>query len=680
MGMAGGIRAGQAYIEFMVDSTKFVGGLNAVQKRLKAMGSSIAFAGAQLSAIGAAGVAGFLPAIQAASTFEERLNLFSLAFGSQTESMRAWATSTADALGRSESQVIGTAASIASSMLGLGFDDTQAMEMSKALTTLSVDLASLYNTTDEQAVTALLAAFRGEADPLERYKVNVKQAAVNTKLLQDGIDPSKATESQKAYARYALILKSTTRAQGDAIRTAGSFANQMKRLGAGVTDAQVAIGSALLPALSGALAKLNGLKNGIVEWLRANPELIQQVLLLSGVVFALGTGLVALGGFIFYAANALSLFTAPFALATNAMRLLGPLVVALLNPIGLLVAAVVGIGAAVVVGLGGIGPVFQWLGDMFSWLKDRGSEIAGAIGAALARGDIAAAANVLWATLKLAWTNGVGALKTTWAGLKSFLLTVWIEAVYGLASAWPKAAALLTNAWTNTAAFFRNIWNGAFVFIEKKWLALSTQFEQMQLTFQFATGQISQQEMNEKWDAASQRERDTNALIDADAAAAAAQRNTGQDEAIKAANAQRDSQLAILESMRKEELARMAGGDTAAITAAEDELAKAKAEYEAALAAANIQSTAGTPEAPVAPEIAGGDPEAMKAAAEAANQVAKNISVGPLLGGERAGQVFGASTEHLAIAKKQLAAQEKTVEELDQLGKEIYSALGLEYQ
>lgn len=679
MGMAGGIRAGAAYIEFMVDSTKFVGGLNAVQNRLRAMGSSIAFAGAQLSAIGAAGLAGFLPAIKAASTFEERLNVFGTTFGAQTQAMRGWSTATADALGRSESQIVGFVSSIATSMLGLGFDDSQATAMSKSLTTLAVDLASFYNTTDDDALTALLAAFRGEADPIERYKVNVKQAAVNTKLLQDGLDPSKATEAQKAYARYALILEQTTRVQGDATKTSGSFANQMKRLQAGVEDAQVAIGSALLPALSGALAKLNGMKNGIVEWLRANPELVQQVFMLAGVVFTLGAGLVALGGFIFYAASALSVFTAPFALATGAMRLLGPLVVALLNPIGLLVAAVVGIGAAVVVGLGGIGPIFEWLGSMFNWLKDRGSEIAGAIGAALARGDIAAAANVLWATLKLAWTTGVGALKTTWSGLKNFLLTVWIEAVYGLASAWPKAAALLTNAWTNTAAFFRNIWNGAFTFIEKKWIALSTQFEQMQLTFQFATGQISQQEMNEKWDAAAQRERDTNALIDADAAAAAAQRNTGQDEAVKAANAQRDQQLAILDAMRQEELARTGNGDTAATAAAEEQLAKAQAEYEAALAAANKQSTTATEEAPVAPEIAGGDPAAMQAAADAANQVAKNISVGPLLGGERAGQVFGASTEHLAIAKKQLAAQEKTVEELGQIDKNLATAMALEY-
>jgi hypothetical protein len=75
-----------------------------------------------------------------------------------------------------------------------------------------------------------------------------------------------ATEQQKALARLNLIMKGTADAQGDAERTAGSFANQGRALWSAVADLGVEFGSALLPALNVFI----GAAKDAVQWVRNN--------------------------------------------------------------------------------------------------------------------------------------------------------------------------------------------------------------------------------------------------------------------------------------------------------------------------------------------------------------------------------------------------------------------------
>ena len=70
-----------------------------------------------------------------------------------------------------------------------------------------------------------------------------------------------ATEAQKAWARFAIILDGTKAAQGDAARSAGSYANQMKQLDASIEDVSAALGAVFLPLATEFISWVNdGLK------------------------------------------------------------------------------------------------------------------------------------------------------------------------------------------------------------------------------------------------------------------------------------------------------------------------------------------------------------------------------------------------------------------------------------
>ena len=99
----------------------------------------------------------------------------------------------------------------------------------------------------------------GSSEVLAKYGINTKEAAVSQEALNNGWDPSALTEQQKAMARLAIIAKTLGEqgAIGDAAKTAGSFANVLKKLRASAIDMGTAIGRQLLPPLTAAAARLS---------------------------------------------------------------------------------------------------------------------------------------------------------------------------------------------------------------------------------------------------------------------------------------------------------------------------------------------------------------------------------------------------------------------------------------
>lgn len=664
----GAIRAGQAFIELFLDSTKFVSGINTLQSRLKRIGTSVATAGAKLTALGGATVAAFVPAIKAASDFEESLNVFGAVFGKNTGEMRKWAAETANAIGRSEAQLVSFVAKSKNQLLNFGFDDSQATEMSKALSTLAVDLASFYNTADDDAMTALAAAFRGEADPIERFGVNVNAAAVNMRLLNQNIDPEAATLAQKAYARYTIILEQTARAQGDSVKTAGSFANQMKRLQAAAENIGVAIGSTLLPILTKVSSALLNVSGSVVKWVQENPQLAKTIFLVAAGVTALGAGLVVVGGIIAAASVALSALTAPFALIAGAIGLVVPALMALLSPIGLVTAALVGVAAAVWAGMGGIGPVIDYLSNAFTWLKDRASEAFGAIAKALTRGDISAAAGVLWASLKVAWRAGISALQSYWINFKTFVLRVFTEVAFSLAEVWIRGTAGIETAWINMTGRLKKYWASVVASSQDLWTRFTIFVGKDAIQARANAGEITQAEADAQiklLEIGGQAARDEVAnnlvkrLTEAD---------QKQKEGVARSRQKRDSELAGLEKARNEAQDALSADQDAALAAAKGELAKAKSEYDKALAVAN-GGEAGDPAAPNAP----GTPPKPLADFDPNNvaRISRALTSGPLLGGERAGQVFGGANEQVALSRLQLAEMKKMREEQERTRKQL---------
>lgn len=317
---ASAIRAGRAFVELFTKDDELRKGLSRAQKMIGDFGKRVDAAGAKLLAVGAAAAAPFALAIKAASDVEETMNKFNVVFGRSSDVVKAWGDAFAAEVGRSKQQVADFLAGTQDLFIPLGFDAAQATDLSKTITKLAVDLASFNNVADATVLRDLHAALTGSGETMKKYGVIVSEAAVKQELLNTSIDPAKATEQQKVFARLSIILRGTTAAQGDALRSADGFANQMKRLQAEVANTAAEIGQALLPVVTPLLKEISGVAQGTAQWAMQNKETVVRAAKLAAGTIALGAALKVVGA----ALAAIAVAQKGINLAILASRALGP--------------------------------------------------------------------------------------------------------------------------------------------------------------------------------------------------------------------------------------------------------------------------------------------------------------------------------------------------------------------
>lgn len=259
--------------------------LAANEQRVKAWVKGVAVAGA--AALAATAAVG----LNAASDMQEALNKFDVVFGANRQSMKEWADQFAADVGRSQRLAVEFLASTQDLLIPVGIDPRAAEQMSQDVTRLAIDVASFNNKLDSDVLRDFHSALTGGGETVKKYGVVLDVAATKAKLLENSIDPKTATNAQKVWARWQIILDSTTAAQGDAIRSGDSYANQMKRLEGQMEDLAAGLGAALLPAASEFLELVNEILGPVTEWAAQNPELVSTM-------FELAAGLTAVYGII----------------------------------------------------------------------------------------------------------------------------------------------------------------------------------------------------------------------------------------------------------------------------------------------------------------------------------------------------------------------------------------------
>ena len=216
----------------------------------------------------------------AAADAEETRGKFSAVFKHLTRDAEAWAERYADAVGRSRTAVKGWMATLQDTFVPLGYSREEAYKLSQQLVKLGVDLASFNNLRSEEAIERLVSALVGNHETVRKFGVIIDEAGLKQEALRSGIVTSAKdlTAAQKVQARYQLIMKGTTDAQGDAIRTADSFANRQRRAAANWTNLKERIGTFLTqsPAVRNFFADMSkGLERADL-WLKTNRASIQK--------------------------------------------------------------------------------------------------------------------------------------------------------------------------------------------------------------------------------------------------------------------------------------------------------------------------------------------------------------------------------------------------------------------
>ncbi len=243
--------------------TSFVNtGVQAADKQLKAFGTSAktvagAVGGFSLAIGTVKSVLG--PAISAASNMEESLSKVNVVFGRGAREVEKFANSAAKNLGQSKQSVLEAAGVFGTFGKAAGLAGTDLAVFSNDFTTLATDLASFNNTTPEEAVQAIGAALRGEAEPLRRFGVLLNDATLKQEAMTLGIYDGKGalTAQQKILAAQSAIYKQTGDAQGDFMRTSDGLANSTRTLSATFKDLQAKFGAAFIEQSKTATANVN---------------------------------------------------------------------------------------------------------------------------------------------------------------------------------------------------------------------------------------------------------------------------------------------------------------------------------------------------------------------------------------------------------------------------------------
>ena len=193
--------------------------------------------------------------VDAANTYIEDMNLFSVAMGKYAESARNYAQEVATVMGIDPGSWMRYQGVFQTLATGFGVAGDRAAVMSQQLTQLGYDISSFYNIDVENAMLKLQSGLSGELEPLRRIGYDLSQSRLEAEALSLGIEKnfSDMTQAEKAYLRYYAILTQVTQAQGDMSRTLDAPSNQLRILKEQAAQAARALGEIFIPALNAIL-------------------------------------------------------------------------------------------------------------------------------------------------------------------------------------------------------------------------------------------------------------------------------------------------------------------------------------------------------------------------------------------------------------------------------------------
>ena len=230
------------------------------------------------AAFGAREIArGFVAIINLASDAQETTQQLAALFGEASADIIKDSDDMAKRLGRSSFDIqkrIGAIGAIAKPLLGSG---EAAREVATKFSELTVDLASFFNATEPQALNALRAGLTGEIEPLKKFGVVMSVAALNAFALEKGLGKTvdQMSIAEKTQLRFEFIMRNTTDAQGDAIRTAKGWANISRAVLSVTKDLATRLGQFLFPQIEKSASIVRDLVVNIRDWFKANEALIR---------------------------------------------------------------------------------------------------------------------------------------------------------------------------------------------------------------------------------------------------------------------------------------------------------------------------------------------------------------------------------------------------------------------
>ena len=189
-------------------------------------------------------------------------------------------------------------------LTGFGFAQDKALDLSKGVQELAVDLASFTNFSGgaEGASKALTKALLGERESIKSLGISILEEDVKKRvaLLTSKGMTFETNRQAKAFATLQLAQEQSKNAIGDYARTSGQFANQFRLMKTRISDVAISFGKILLPP---ALAVLKMVIK-VVEWFENLSKSSKTLILVIAGLVAIVGPLLLLFGFVITAVGA----------------------------------------------------------------------------------------------------------------------------------------------------------------------------------------------------------------------------------------------------------------------------------------------------------------------------------------------------------------------------------------
>lgn len=197
--------------------------------------------------------------IKLGSDLQEVQNVVDSTFTSMSKAVNDFASTSIDKFGLSETVAKKYMGTFGAMSKAFGFAESQAYEMSSALTGLAGDVASFYNLTSDEAYTKLKSVFTGETESLKELGVVMTQAALDEYALQNGFNKTtkSMSEQEKVALRLSFVQDKLSIASGDFIRTQDGWANQTRVLSLRFDQLKATIGQGFINALTPVVKVIN---------------------------------------------------------------------------------------------------------------------------------------------------------------------------------------------------------------------------------------------------------------------------------------------------------------------------------------------------------------------------------------------------------------------------------------
>lgn len=191
--------------------------------------------------------------VNKSNEYVENLHLFRLAMEGATEEALEFAYTVQKKMGIDVSEWMRYQAAFQNMARGFGITAEKASIMSKTLTQLGYDLASVFNVDYETAMRKLESAIAGQPRPMREWGFDISETTLKMVAMNLGIEKNVElmTQMEKAQLRFIQIME-TSRIQGflgDMARTIITPANAIRVLEQQILQLRRALGEALIPVL-----------------------------------------------------------------------------------------------------------------------------------------------------------------------------------------------------------------------------------------------------------------------------------------------------------------------------------------------------------------------------------------------------------------------------------------------